>query len=140
MEYKYNIVYVDMVADLFHVNHVKFLKKCKNKCKFLFVGIHSDETVSSYKRKPIIDMMERIEIVESCKYVDKVIKDAPISPNKFFLDKYKIDMVIHAHDKNEDQKYQFMYKDCVKENKFMRIDYNLGTSTTQIINKILNLK
>ena len=136
MEYKYNIIYVDMVADLFHVNHVNFLKKCSSLCKYLYVGIHSDEIVEKYKRKPIMNMEERIGVVESCKYVNKVIENAPITPNKDFLNKYNIDMVIHAHSREEEDKYNYMYKECVKENKFMRIDYQKGISTTEIINRI----
>ena len=45
-------------------------------------------------------------------------------------------MVIHAHSKEEEGKYNFMYSECVKENKFMRIDYQEGISTTEIINRI----
>jgi cytidyltransferase-like protein len=132
----YNIVYVDMVADLFHINHVNFLKKCKNYGNKLFVGIHSDSTVENYKRKPIMTMNERIGVVESCKYVNKVIENAPIVPDKDFLNKYNIDMVIHAHEKNEEEKYNYMYNICVKEKKFMRIDYHNGISTTEIIKRI----
>ena len=125
-----------MVADLFHVNHVIFLKECKNLCKYLYVGIHSDEIAEKYKRKPIMNMKERVSVIESCKYVSKVIENAPITPNKDFLDKYNIDMVIHAHNENEEEKYNYMYVDCIKENKFMRIDYQEGISTTDIINRI----
>jgi cytidyltransferase-like protein len=137
MDKNYNIVYVDMVGDMFHINHVKFLKKCKKMCKFLYVGIHSDKTVTEYKRQPIMTMEERIGVVKSCKYVNKVIENAPIVPNKLFLDKYNIDMVVHAHDINEDEKYKYMYKECVIENKFTRIDYQKGVSTTEVINRLL---
>lgn len=133
---EYNIIYVDMVADLFHINHVSFLKKCKEKCNLLYVGIHSDKTVEKYKRKPIMKMEERMGVVESCKYVDKVIKNAPIVPNRELLKKYNIDMVVHAHNVEDKQKYRYMYKICVEENKFLRIDYNKGVTTTEIINRI----
>ncbi len=135
---KYNIIYVDMVADLFHANHVTFLKKCKNMCNYLYVGIHSDETVKKYKRIPIICMDNRIIVVESCKYVDKVIKNAPISISLDFIEKYNIDMVVHAHNIDENEKYNYMYLECVKQNKFMRIDYSKGLSTSKIIKKILD--
>ena len=136
MEKKYSIVYVDMVADMFHINHVKFLKKCNEMCDFLYVGIHSDKSVEKYKRKPIMNMKERVGVVESCKYVNKIIENAPITPSFAFLKKHNIVMVIHAHSKEEEGKYNFMYSECVKENKFMRIDYQEGISTTEIINRI----
>ena len=47
------IVYVDMVGDLFHYGHVEILRRAKEKGDKLIVGVHSDETVMEYKRKPI---------------------------------------------------------------------------------------
>ena len=46
-------VYVDMVADLFHLGHVEFLRKAKEHGDVLKVGIHNDETVEGSKRKPV---------------------------------------------------------------------------------------
>ena len=135
MRFVYNIVYVDMVADLFHINHVKFLKNCSNLCNNLFVGIVSDKVAEKHKGKPIMTTEERVGVVESCKYVDKVIRNAPWAPDKDFLEKYNIDMVIHAHDKEEEEKYNYIYKTCIKENKFMRIDYQDNLTTTDIINR-----
>ena len=54
MKYKYNILYVDMVADMFHINHVIFLKECKNLCKYLYVGIHSDEIAENIDTEAIL--------------------------------------------------------------------------------------
>ena len=42
---KCNNVYVDMVGDLFHANHVKLFKEAKKFGNNLLVGIHSDLTV-----------------------------------------------------------------------------------------------
>ena len=79
-----------MVADLFHINHVKFLKNCSNLCNNLFVGIVSDKVAEKHKGKPIMTTEERVGVVESCKYVDKVIRNAPWAPDKDFLEKYNI--------------------------------------------------
>ena len=43
-------VYLDMCADLFHWGHVNMLKNAKSMGDRLVVGIHSDETIRSYKR------------------------------------------------------------------------------------------
>ena len=53
-------VYVDMAADLFHYGHVAFLRRARELGDFLIVGVHSDETLASYKRWPILSMLERI--------------------------------------------------------------------------------
>lgn len=50
-------IYTDMCADLFHYGHVNLLKNAKQlvgEMGNLIVGIHSDKTIESYKRKPIM--------------------------------------------------------------------------------------
>ena len=51
----------------------------------LIVGIHSDETIKKYKREPIMKMKERIAVIESCKYVDVVIPDAPLTITEEYI-------------------------------------------------------
>ena len=70
-------VYLDMVGDLFHVGHLNIIKKSKAMGDYLIVGVHSDESVASYKRLPIIKHRDRVDIIESCRYVDEVIAPAP---------------------------------------------------------------
>ena len=84
-------VYVDMVADLFHVGHLNLIQSARKFGDTLIVGIHSDEDVSSYKRMPIINEKDRYEMVRSCRYVDEVIEEAPLKITKEFLD--SIDMI-----------------------------------------------
>lgn len=132
-------VYVDMVGDLFHRGHVEFLRKAKQfeEKIYLIVGIHSDEDCTSYKRKPIFSMKDRVEIVKACKYVDEVIPNAPIKISEEFLDRYKIDIVIHGSDMNK-----YLKEVCYQipiERKIMRIiPYYRLISTTKIIKKIKN--
>ena len=65
--------YIDMVGDLFHFGHVNQIKNVYDLGYDVVIGIHSDETVESYKRKPILTMDERIKVIESCKYVSSII-------------------------------------------------------------------
>tara|TARA_B100001057_G_scaffold499014_1_gene608020 strand:+ start:1057 stop:1491 length:435 start_codon:yes stop_codon:yes gene_type:complete len=132
-----NNIYVDMVGDLFHVNHVNLLKKAKEHGNNLIVGVHSDKDVESYKRKPVLNMYERMYIIESCRYVDKVIPNAPLTITKEFVENNNIDLVIHGHNADEEEKYNFMYKEVVKLGKFKRVDYHEGLSTTNIKKKII---
>lgn len=68
------IGYTTGVYDLFHIGHLNILKRAKEKCDYLIVGISTDELVLNYKNKiPIISFEERMEIVKSIKFVDKVV-------------------------------------------------------------------
>lgn len=71
---KYKIGYTTGVFDMFHIGHLNILKRAKEQCEFLIVGVSTDEVVQEYKHKtPIIPFAERCAIVESIKYVDKVV-------------------------------------------------------------------
>jgi glycerol-3-phosphate cytidylyltransferase len=70
----YNIGYTSGVFDLFHIGHLNILKKAKEQCNYLIVGVSTDENVFEYKgKKPIVPFIERLSILESIKYVDKVV-------------------------------------------------------------------
>lgn len=129
--------YIDMVGDLFHFGHVNLIKNIYDLGYTIIIGVHSDETVESYKRKPILTMDERVKVIESCKYVSSIIKDAPLIITEEYLNKHNIDMVFHAHPLEEDLKYKKMYEIPNKLNKFKRIEYCNKISTTEIINRII---
>ena len=126
-------IYVDMVGDLFHFGHVEFLRKARELGQKLIVGVHNDETVMSYKRKPVLNMKERIAVIEACKYVDKVIPDAPLVLTHKYLDEHKIDLVIHGDDLT-DQDKKLMFGEVLS--KLVLIHYTDGISTTQLLHRL----
>lgn len=70
----YKIGYTTGVFDLFHVGHLNILKKAKENCEYLIVGVSTDELVMEYKNKqPVIPHNERMEIIAGIKYVDRVV-------------------------------------------------------------------
>ncbi len=78
--------YTTGVYDMFHIGHLNILKRAKEKCDYLIVGVSTDELVMHDKNKtPIIPFCDRCEIVSAIKYVDKVVPQT--SKNK--LDAYK---------------------------------------------------
>jgi len=71
---KKRIGYTTGVFDMFHVGHLHLLKKAKNHCNYLIVGVSSDELVEQYKKKkPIIPFEHRLEIISSLSIVDEVV-------------------------------------------------------------------
>lgn len=128
-------IYVDMVADMFHSGHVNLLKRASSFGRTLIVGLNSDLDVASYKRVPIIPLKDRATVMEACKYVDRVIAPCPLVITEEFLTENEIDLVVHAHDEG-DTSYNFIYEVPMKLNKFKRVDYTRGISTSDIIKRI----
>ena len=135
---KLTIGFADIVGDLFHYNHINFFKKCKMYCDYLIIGVCSDDFCKGYKRPPILDENERIYTVGECQYVDKTLlineTDYPFS--KDFMDLHRIDIVFHAHTLEESSKYDKYYIYPINQNKFKRLDYSDGVSTSKLIQKI----
>lgn len=80
---KYKVGYTTGVFDMFHVGHLNILKRAKEQCETLVVGVTTDELC--YKRKnkyPIVNERERMEIVAAIRYVDKVIPQADMEKIK----------------------------------------------------------
>jgi glycerol-3-phosphate cytidylyltransferase len=74
---KYKVGYTTGVYDMFHIGHLNIIKRAKEQCEFLIVGVTTDKLCMSRKNKrPIICESDRVAIVESIKYVDKVVPQA----------------------------------------------------------------
>lgn len=73
MAKKQIIGYTAGVYDLFHIGHLNLLKRAKENCDKLIVGITTDELVKYKGKTPVVTLDERMEIVKAIRYVDEVV-------------------------------------------------------------------
>jgi cytidyltransferase-like protein len=131
-------VYADMVGDLFHYGHVRFLERAKKLGDQLVVGVHSDETVAEYKRSPVMTMPERIQVIAACQFVDEVIPDAPLVVDRDFIDEHELDLVVHGDDIDDDT-LELMYRVPSDLGILRIVPYANGVSTTEIMERVRRL-
>lgn len=86
------IGYTTGVYDMFHIGHLNILRRAKEQCDFLIVGVSTDELVQKEKNKtPIISFQERVEIIKELRCVDMVVaqhnKDKVEAWNEHHFDK-----------------------------------------------------
>lgn len=97
-EKKYKIGYTTGVYDMFHIGHLNIIKRAKEQCEYLIVGVTTDELCINRKnKKPIICEEERVEIVDSIKYVDKVVLQNDMDKLSA-VKKYNVDAVFVGSD------------------------------------------
>ena len=72
----YGVGYASGVFDMFHIGHLNILRRAREHCDTLVVGVASDEYVDSLKGRPaVVPLVERLEIISALGIVDEVIID-----------------------------------------------------------------
>ena len=71
---KYKIGYTTGVYDMFHIGHLNVIKRAKDQCEYLIVGVTTDELCYKRKKKyPIICEEDRMAIIRELRCVDEVV-------------------------------------------------------------------
>ena len=131
----YHVGYIAGVFDLFHLGHLNILKRAKEYCEYLIVGVVSDEGVRINKKKePFVPFEERIELVRSCKYVDEAVEIPFVycrTPEAFR--KYHFDVQFSGSDYENDKDWLAMKKFLEQYGSTMIFfPYTQQTSSTKI--------
>ena len=125
------IGYTTGVFDLFHIGHLNILKRARLECDYLIVGITTDELAMSVKgEKPFISFEERVEIVESIKFVDEVVPQTTYNKMKAW-NNLKFDRMFVGDDWKGTKEWIQIEKDFGKYNvEIIYFSYTTHTSST----------
>ena len=97
---KETIVFTNGIFDLITSGHIYLLKEAKKLGDVLIVGLNSDKSASKIKRKPVKNELQRKEILESIKYIDKVKIFDEFTPFSL-IRKVKPDILVKGGDYTE---------------------------------------
>lgn len=112
--FKYNIGYTAGAFDVFHIGHLNLLKRAKENCNYLIVGVTTDELIFKTKGKyPISNLKERIEILKSLKFIDEVVIQDDLDKVKAWYN-YSYDVLFSGSDWQDDERW-IGYQNKLKE-------------------------
>ena len=136
---KFEVGYATGVFDLFHVGHLRLLKRAKERCNKLIVGVTTDELVSYKYKKAVIPFEERFEIIGGISYVDKVVPQ--VSMDKMLAwQQLKFDVIFVGDDWKGTEKWNQFEVEFEKIGvEISYFPYTIGTSST-LINEMLILQ
>ena len=121
--------YLSGTFDLFHIGHLNLLRRAKEQCDYLIVGVHPS---GAWKGKEtFIPFEERKAIIAACKYVDKVV-DSYVEDSDAWA-QYQYDRLFVGSDYKGTPrflKYEAYFKD--KGVEIVYFPYTKETSSTQI--------
>lgn len=136
MAKKYKIGYTTGVFDMFHIGHLNILRRAKEQCEYLIVGVSTDELVQSYKnRTPVIPLEQRMAIVGAIKYVDQVVKQTSMDKMEAF-ERFHFDAVFHG----DDWKGSDLYNEIVKKFAAVGVDMVFLPHTDGISSTLIRAK
>lgn len=137
MHKKYKIGYTTGVYDMFHVGHLNILKRAKEQCEYLIVGVSTDELVENYKnKKTIIPFEDRVEILKAIKYVDQVVPQETMDKMKAY-EKYKFDVMFVGDDWKNTEKWNRLEKELgLVGVDLVYFPYTKSVSSTMLREKI----
>ena len=131
------IGYTTGVFDMFHIGHLNILRRAKERCDYLIVGVSTDDVVVSYKGKaPVIPYEERRAIIEAIKYVDLVVPQTSMNKMEAYQELH-FDVLFHG----SDWKGSDMYNKIVQDFKAVGVEviflpHTQGISSTMLKEKI----
>lgn len=121
--------YLSGTFDLFHIGHLNLLRRAKEQCDYLIVGVH--ESGAWKKKQTFIPFEERVEIVRNIRYVDLAIKSYPEDADAW-KDYHYNKLFVGSDYKGSErfQRYEEYFKD--KGVEIVYFPYTQGTSSTQL--------
>jgi len=96
----WGVGYISGTFDMFHAGHLNLIRRARERCDRLIVGVLSDKAAMKSKKKlPVRPLRERMEIVAAIRYVDEVdITTRSLLKKVNAWEKYRFDAMFSGDD------------------------------------------
>lgn len=139
-EKKYKVGYTTGVYDMFHIGHLNILRRAKEQCDYLIVGVSTDRLVEEYKHKtPVVPFEERMEIVKAIRYVDEVVPQTTMDKFEAWQ-RLQFEAMFHGDDWKGSSMYD-KYEETFREVgvDLVFLPHTSGTSSTILSEKLAKI-
>jgi len=120
--------YLSGTFDLFHIGHLNLLRRAKEQCDYLIVGVHNS---GAWKGKETyIPFEERCEILRSVRYVDRVV-ESPLEDSTAW-ELYGYHKLFVGSDYKGTERFRKYEEFLSGKAEIIYFPYTKGTSSTQL--------
>ena len=137
MKKRFKVGYTTGVYDMFHIGHLNILKRAKEQCETLIVGVTTDELCYKRKKKyPIINENDRMSIIAAIRYVDKVVPQIDMDKVRQ-VKEFGVDVVFVGSDWKGTEAWNNYEREFAKIGcKVVYLDHTDGISSTILREKL----
>ena len=130
---KFKTVITFGTFDLFHVGHLRLLKRAKDLGGRLVVGVSSDTlNVTKKTKRPIIPQNYRMEIIKGISGVDEVFLEESLELKPSYIQHYNADVLVMGDD--VEGKFNDLDRFC----EFVYLKRTENISTSYLLAYIVN--
>ena len=136
------IVFFAGAFDILNVGHIKSFEMVKKVADAIggevVIGLNTDELIKSYKKnKSVIPYVQRKRILESIKYIDRIVPQASFSTLPS-LKKYNVRIFMVCNDWIDSKREELKY---MEENngKLIELPYFDGMSSSEIKKEVIKI-
>ncbi|SDO04377.1 glycerol-3-phosphate cytidylyltransferase [Lutimaribacter pacificus] len=119
--------------DLFHLGHVRLLRRLSELGNTLIVGCSTDEFNTRKGKANVMPYRHRVEILESCRYVSKVIPEESWDQKRGDILREKADIFGIGAD------WEGKFDDLADICKVVYLPRTEGISTTELRSSVLSM-
>lgn len=134
------VAYIGGTFDMLHYGHVRLFRAAHEIYDKVVVSLNTDEFATRYKRVPVMSLAERIEMVESVRYVDQVVVNVGNENSTPAILSAGATHIVHGSDWTGEslQKQLGLTDQWLKDHgiEMVILPYTGGVSSTEIIERI----